>query len=259
MKFGVCIGTDIERIKIAAACGYDYVETAFSAMTQLSDDDFRAFRDALTANGISCETANGFLPGELKVTGDSVDNAALSAFIEKGMQRAKELGIEVVVFGSGAARSLNEATGFRRGFEQLADFLRNIAGPIAAEYGISIAIEPLRMAESNIINRVKEGVMLAAASGCANVGGLGDLFHMVVGGDTAEDIRALRGSLLHTHISNPAFEPRTRWYPLDAAEYDYKGFIEAVEYAGCPRCSIEASCDDFAATAPITLKVLRSL
>jgi len=259
MKFGVCIGTDIERVKTAAACGYDYVETSFAAMTQLSDEDFLAFRDALKDNGISCETANGFLPGTLKVTGDSVDCEALSAFIEKGMQRAKELGIEVVVFGSGAARSLDENTSFRKGFAQITEFLKNIAGPIAAKYGISIAIEPLRMAESNIINRVKEGVMLASASGCDNVGGLGDLFHMVVGGDTAEDIRALRGSLLHTHISNPAFEPRTRWYPLDADEYDYKGFIEAVEYAGCPRCSIEAGCDDFAATAPITLKVLRSL
>ena len=112
---------------------------------------------------------------------------------------------------------------------------------------------------SDITLSFAAGVMLAAASGCENVGGLGDLFHRVVGGDTAEDIRALRGSLLHTHISNPAFEPRTRWYPLDASEYDYKGFIEAVGYAGCPRCSIEAGCDDFAATAPITLKLLRSL
>lgn len=259
MKFGVCIGYDQhEQISIAAQCGFDYVEIGFASMTEASDEAYAAFREVLVRTGIPCESANGFLPGYLPTTGDCVDFDALRAFLEKGMRRAQEIGIKVVVFGSSGSRNLSEGVSYRRGLCQLIEFLRDVAGPIAAKYGVSIAIEPLRPAESNIINRVKEGAVLAAASGCENVGGLGDLYHMAVIGDSSEELRELRGCLFHTHIANPALgTPNPRRYPASPAEFDYAAFIRAAEFAGCPRCSIEASYDDFAAEAPKALAVLR--
>lgn len=261
MKFGVCIGhNQLDRIEIAAKCGFDYVETGFAGMTEASEEEFAAFKETLARCGISCESANGFLPGNLPTTGDDVDFDALRAFIDKGMQRAKEIGIEVVVFGSSGSRNLREGTSYRRGIAQLVDFLREVAGPVAAKYGIRIAIEPLRPAESNVIQRVKEGMILAAASGCENVGALGDLYHMAVAGETGAEFDALHGDVFHTHIANPALDTdNPRRYPADASEYDYAGFIRAAEAAGCPRCSIEAGCADFASDAPKALAVLRGL
>lgn len=259
MKFGVCLGyNQHDRIEIAARCGFDYMEVGFAGMTEASDEEFSAFRDTLARCGIPCESANGFLPGNLPTTGDHVDFAALEAFIDKGMRRAKEIGIEVVVFGSSASRNLTAGTSYRRGAAQLVDFLREVAGPVAARYGIRIAIEPLRPAESNIINRVKEGVILASASGCENVGGLGDLYHMAVAGETGAEIRDCSGAIFHTHIANPALNtPNPRRYPSDPSEFDYADFISAAIEAGCPRCSIEAGCSDFALEAPRALEVLR--
>lgn len=259
MKFGVCLGyNQHDRIEYAAKCGFDYVEIGFASMVQASDEDYAAFLSTLARCGIPCESANGFLPGELPTTGDSVDEAALRAFLEKGMARAKEIGIEVVVFGSSASRNLRENTSYRRGAAQLMHFLRELAGPIAAKYGVRIAIEPLCPAESNIINRVKEGVLLAAASGCENVGGLGDLYHMAVAGETGADLRDVSGALFHTHVSNPALSSaKPRRYPSDPAEYDYADFLRGAADAGCPRCSIEAGCDDFEREAPKALETLR--
>lgn len=261
MKFGVCLGhNQHDRIEIAAKCGFDYMEVGFAGMTEATDAEFAAFRDTLNRCGIPCESANGFLPGELPTTGDDVDFDALRAFLEKGMARAKEIGIEVVVFGSSASRNLREGTSYRRGAAQLVTFLREVAGPIAAKYGVRIAIEPLRPAESNIINRVKEGVILAAASGCENVGGLGDLYHMAVAGETGAEIRDCSGAIFHTHIANPALNtPNPRRYPADPAEYDYADFISAAAAAGCPRCSIEAGCENFEVEAPKALAVLRGV
>jgi len=261
MKFGVCLGIEAyDRIRVATECGFDYIEVPFSALTQASDETFDAFRAALAETGIPCEASNGFIPGNLPITGENADPEALRVFVEKGMRRAEQLGIQVVVFGSGAARKLPEGCSFHKGHEQLVEFLRKIAGPIAAAHGIRIAIEPLCYAETNIIHMVKEGVMLAAASGCENVGGLVDLYHMALNSDTTQNIRDVRGHLFHSHIANPALDtPKPRRYPADAAEYDYRGFIEAVRYAGCPRCSVEAGCDDFAADAPKALAALRSL
>lgn len=259
MKFGVCLGYDQhDRIEIAAQCGFDYIEVSFTGMTEASDEAFAAFRDALARCGIPCESANGFLPGYLPTTGDHVDFAALEAFIDKGMRRAREIGIQVVVFGSSASRNLTEGTSYRRGTAQLVGFLRTVAGPVAARYGIRIAIEPLRPAESNIIHRVKEGMLLASASGCENVGALGDLYHMAVAGETGAEFDALVGDVFHTHIANPALNTdNPRRYPSDPAEFDYASFIRHAESAGCPRCSIEAGCTDFATEAPRALAALR--
>lgn len=261
MKYGICVGINqLDRIKIAAECGFDYVEAGFAALTQADDAAYAAFKQALTDNNISCEAANGFLPGTLRVTGDNVDSDAVRAFVEKGMQRAKEVGIQVVVFGSSGARNLDENTSYYKGIQQLIAFLREIAGPVAAKYGVRIAVEPLCPQESNIINGVKEGVILAAAADQENVGGLGDLYHMAIIGDNGDDIRAVKGNLYHTHIASPGLNSgKRRWYPADPAEYDYKDFLDAVEYAGCPRCSVEAGCDDFAVEAPKALAVLRSV
>lgn len=261
MKYGVCLGMgQLDRIRTAAECGFDYVEIGFAELERADVAAVKALQDVLAETGLACEAANGFIPGDIPLTGEHVDESQIRAHVETGMRRAKELGIQVVVFGSGGARSLDENTSFRRGFAQLAEFLGKIAGPIAAQYGIRIAVEPLRPQESNIINRVKEGVMLAAASGSENVGGLGDLFHMASVNDDVENLCDLKGCIFHCHIANPALNTeKPRVYPSDPAEYDYRSFVRAAESAGCPRCSIEAGCGDFDNEALKALAVLRSI
>jgi len=261
MKYGICVGMEqLDRIEVAAKSGYDYIEANFSALTQADEKTYTAFRNALCENNIACEAANCFLPGSVRLTGPEADLAPARAHVEKGMKRAHELGVQVIVFGSGGARKIPEGASFRRGFEQLVGFLRDVACPIAAQYGISIAVEPLCPQETNIINRVKEGAMLAAASGCENAGALGDLYHMAIIGDDGNELRALKGCVLHTHIANPALNtPKQRWFPADPSEYDYADFIRAAEYVGCPRCSVEGTCSDFAAEAPVALQTLKAI
>lgn len=246
MKFGICIGMDSEKIRALKKYGYDYAETSFSAIAKATDEEFEKFRTALETEGLKAECANGFLPGELRVTGNSVNNEALASFIEKGMERCRLIGTEIVVFGSSGARRIDAETCFTKGTQQLVSFLKDIAAPIAEKYGITIVLEPLCNNESNIVNTVKEGVMIAAMAECKNLGGLADLYHMHVENDSIENIRDLKGSLLHSHISNPL--PRNdvkRCYPLSVEEYDYVSFIRVLKEVGCKRCSIEAATSDF--------------
>ena len=261
MRYGVCIGLDnADKIKIAAESGFDYIECGFGTLAKCSDEEFELYKNVLQENNINVEAANGFLPGELKVCGENVEREALCAYIEKGMRRGAQIGLKIVVFGSGGARCLPDGWDYAKGFSQLSCFLRDIAGPIAEKYGIRIVMEPLRRKECNIINTVKEGVMLAVCSDRENVGGLADLFHMVEEGDSNEDIRDLKGSLWHAHISNPVKRANAnRIYPLGENEFDYKSFIEALEYAGCTRCSIEAVSFDFEKEAPAAVQVLKSI
>lgn len=256
MKIGVCGGFD--RIEIAAECGFDYIEANFSSLTRSSDEDYYKFNKKLADCRITCEAANCFLPGELKIVGNNVDYKALEDYLRKGYARAEETGIKVVVMGSGGARHIPEGWTYKDAVNQIIYFVRNLAAPLAAERNIEFVFEPLCKAESNIINTIKEGAMLASVIDLPNVGTLGDIYHMYVEGDTYEDIKELKGVFRHAHISNPVSgnPDMKRIFMNNADEYDYKGFFDALKFVGCQRVSIEASTDDFARDVRNAVKIM---
>ncbi len=261
MRFGVCTGIDdAQRLKYAVEAGFDYAECNFGHLSGFSDEEFENAKKALAEAGIKCESANCFIPSEFPIADSSCDKEALAAYVEKGMRRGAEIGIKTVVLGSGRARCVTENITFKDGFRNVSAVLSDVISPIAEKYGITVVVEPLRYKECNIFNTVKEGVMLAASTGKDNIFGLADIFHMVESGDTYDDIRDLKGNLKHAHISYPPNDgSHKRYYPKDINEFDYKGFIDALEFAGCERCSIEAGCEDFKEEIALAGKVFAQL
>ncbi len=261
MRFGVCCGIDNEeRVKIAVESGYDYIECGFQMFANATEEQLIEWEEREKKYDILCESTNCFLPNSLKVTGENVDYVALREFVARGMKNSARMGVKTVVFGSSGARNIPEGFSYAEAFAQMGYFLREIASAEAQKYGITVVTEPLQKAESNMINTVKEGVMLAVLADRENVKGLADLFHMEQCGDTAADLRLLSGAIHHAHISNPVGrEGKKRIYPASADEFDYKSFLDALEYGGCERCSIEADVIDFSVDAPAAIKVLRSL
>lgn len=257
MKIGVCCGMD--RAETAAEIGFDYVELNFGSLTRADDEKYNDFLTLIREKNIKCEAANCFFPGEYRITGENIDYDKIDAYLKKGFARAGEVGIKTVVMGSGAARSLPEGYPYKNGVNDIINVVKNYVAPIAAEYGIDFVFEPLCKAESNIINTIKEGAMLASAINLPNVGTLGDIYHMYVEGDTYDDVRELKGILRHAHISNPVSDhpEHKRIYMKSDSEFDYKGFFEALEYAGCQRVSIEASTDNFSEDAKTAYEVLK--
>lgn len=253
MKIGVCGGLD--RIAIISDCGYDYLETNFKDLARSSEEAYQKFLTELKNNNITCEAANCFIPGELKVTGEAVNYKALKDYLALGYKRAAEVGIKVVVFGSGGARNIPEGYSYVAAVNDIIRFVKEYAAPMAAEYGIDLVFEPLRKKETNIINTIKEGAMLASAINLPNVGTLGDLFHMHVEGDTYDDVRELKGILRHAHMSYPETTDK-RVFMKESDNFDYKGFFDALKDAGCERVSIEAGTDNFENDAREAIKVM---
>lgn len=243
MKYGVCgVGLDdYDGIRLAAKTGFDYIEFNFQAISGADGETIEKAAAVLAECGIKGEAANCFIPNRFNITADELDNEALAEFVEKGMANGKKIGLETVVFGSGGAKRIPEGVDYATGFRRLVAFLRDIAGPLAQKYGITIVVEPLCKPEVNIINTVKEGAMLAAACGNPNVADLADLYHMYVENDSVSNITDVGMLLRHAHISNPLTDGagNKRTFMKDANEYDYRSFIEALREVGCPRCSIE--------------------
>ncbi|NLX92311.1 MAG: sugar phosphate isomerase/epimerase [Clostridiales bacterium] len=255
MKFGACVGTDEDKIKVSKEVGFDYVETNLTDITAMTDEEFETFLLFLRKIGIPCEASNCFIPGNYKLVGEIVDYKSISAYVIKALARASRVGIKLAVFGSGGARRVPDGISKEDAHKQIVYFLKEIVSPEAGKYGIMIAIEPLNKEACNCVNSVPEGVAIARATGRNNVKTLADLFHVYLENDPLDKIAALKGEIIHAHIANPV----ARCFPAIGDDFDYMPFISALKSAGCGRCSVEADTKDFANEAPKALARLKSL
>lgn len=247
-------GTGIEKIHTLAELGYDYVELPLAQISTMGAEEFRELKRAVDGSGVRCETCNNFFPGELRLIGEGSDPRKALEYAGRGLERAQALGVEYAGFGSGAVRSVPEGVSAEEGYDRLAEFLREL-GALAGKHHITVLIEPLRKAESNLINTYEEGCRLAADVASPGVKMLADFYHMAVEAEPAEHLLKFgRGSLCHTHIANPA----GRAFPADESEADYASFFSALEKIGYNgRISCEAYTENFEKDAGKALEFLR--
>ena len=253
IRLGIC--TSIDNASIMAEIGYDYIELGMTAVTRMSDEEYADLLIKVKASPLPVEAMNGMIPADYVLCSEEGTGDAVKEYLTKAFARAHELGVKVVVFGSGGARKLPDGMRHADGYNYLSAYLE-LASDIAAPYGISIAIEPLRAAECNIINHVAEAQWLAKKVLRENVGALADLYHMMAGGEDCSALTYKKG-VLHCHIADRA----NRAYPAagDGSQADYAEFFTALKKHGYTgRVSIEGGCKDFEADAKAAFAELSS-
>ena len=251
VQVGYC--TRLANLEAAKAAGFDYVELATSEIAALSDAEFEQAAARIRQAGLPVPATNLFLPATLKVTGPEIDRDQQMAYVRKAFARLEQIGTTIVVFGSGGARQVPAGFSKDEAMRQLVEFGRRIA-PEARARGITIAVEPLRPEETNIINSAAEGLALVEAIGDPNFQLMVDFYHLAsVKEDPSIVVRA-RDHLRHLHMANPD----GRVFPRAAGEYDYAPFFAALRTIGYDRrISVEASTKDFTGDAPQAITFLR--
>lgn len=251
VQVGYC--TRLANLEAAKAAGFDYVELATSEIAALSDAEFEQAAARIRQAGLPVPATNLFLPATLKVTGPEIDRDQQMAYVRKAFARLEQIGTTIVVFGSGGARQVPAGFSKDEAMRQLVEFGRRIA-PEARARGITIAVEPLRPEETNIINSAAEGLALVEAIDDPNFQLMVDFYHLAsVKEDPSIVVRA-RDHLRHLHMANPD----GRVFPRAAGEYDYAPFFAALRTIGYDRrISVEASTKDFTGDAPQAITFLR--
>jgi D-psicose/D-tagatose/L-ribulose 3-epimerase len=251
LQVGYC--TPLANLEAAKAAGFDYVELGTSEIAGLSDADFEQAAARILQVGMPVPATNLFLPAAVKVTGPAIDVDRQLAYVRKAFARLARIGTTIVVFGSGGARLVPEGFPKDQAFQQLVEFGRRIA-PEARARGITIAVEPLRPEETNIINSAAEGLALVNAIGDPNFQLMVDFYHLAsVKEDPAIIVRA-RDHIRHLHMANP----EGRVFPRASSEYDYAPFFAALRTIGYDkRISVEASTKDLKTEAPLAIALLR--
>lgn len=256
MKFGVCVGTDIEKMKYIKALGYDYAE---GHCQEIAKKD-KAYLDGMKETGLPVVAANCFIG--LRVVGDEKNYAEIDAYLEKLFENAAYLGLEYLVFGSSGARRIPEGMTLEEGRAEIVEFLKNHVVPLAEKYNIIIAIEPLRPEECNAINTVADGVEVAKAVNSPLVKVLADVAHMYVQNESMESLLEYKGWVVHAHTSNPDPDEALdckRIYPKKGDEFVQADFVNALKKIGVAHCSIEANVLDFEEDAKEAYEVLKEL
>jgi len=249
--FGVCAGP--ERAQIVRQAGYDFIECGVTShLAPLSGAErFEQTRQLLAAAGITPEAFNVFVGG-VQLTGPDVDRKSVEAYVRTALERARSLGAQTIVFGSGGARRVPDGFARPSAWDQLAEFL-TMTGPIAQEHGIIIAIEPLATKECNIINSVSEAVELARRVNHPSIRVLADIYHMFADGESYSAVSEAGDLLAHVHLS----DPQTRKAPESGREPD--SFLGALKKAGYDgRISLECAWDDFDSQAHEALETMKA-
>lgn len=256
MKFGVCVGTDIEKMKYIKSAGYDYAE---GHCQEIAKKD-KAYLDEMLATGLPMVAANCFIG--MRVVGEDKNEAEIKAYLEKLFENASYLGIKYLVFGSSGARRIPDGMTLEDGRAQIIDFLKNDVLPFAEKYNITIAIEPLRPEECNAINTIADGVEIAEKINSPYIKVLADVAHMYVQNESMESLLQYKDRVVHAHTSNPDPDPslnRKRIYPVSTDKFSQSSFIESLKAIGVEHCSIEAEVTDFENDVINAYEVLKEL
>jgi D-psicose/D-tagatose/L-ribulose 3-epimerase len=254
MRFGLCALPSY--LELAAAAGYHYLEPPVTGMLQPEQPEAEVMPPLLArfaASPLKPEALNVLLPGDLKVVGPVIDTARQERYLDTAFRRAKSLGSEIAVFGSGVARTVPDGWPAAEAHAQILGFLGR-CGEAAQRHGMILAIEPLNVTECNIINSVAEGSLFVTEASHPAVCVLSDLYHVDHDGQSYAETRDAAPHLCHVHVAGQG-----RRAPIaDDHEFlrGYLAVLKEVGYAG--RISIEANWDNLDAQATEALQVLQS-
>ncbi len=253
MRFGCC--ADPEMGDVLAQAGYDYIELSVSRHLQPEVDDagWSALRHDIQAQPLPVEAFNTFLPADLKVTGPVVDAGRIRAYLGVAFRRAAALGGQLIVFGSGGARTIPQGFPRHTAWQQLLDFVR-MAGEEAGQVGMVLCIEPLNQSESNVLNDIREATQLAQEADHTQVKVLADLYHIEREREPLAHVVEAGSRMSHVHVADSGRRPPGQ------GTYPYPAFFSTLQQIGYDdRCSVECRWEDLPTECGPALGFLRRM
>ena len=184
-------------------------------------------------------------------TNYAVVNALLQAKGDEGWNYFEALNNNIAYYGKRGSDPKNKVSAgeFAVGITYIGASIEQAA----EENDLTIAIEPLRAGECNIMNFVSEATLMASLIQMPHIAVLGDTYHMEMGSEPFSAL-TMAGSLLkHVHVANVM----GRKYPKEGDGEKYDELFETLRGIGYNgRVSVEGGCDDFSRDARDAFKVL---
>jgi sugar phosphate isomerase/epimerase len=234
--FGWC--SKIEDVNLLKDVGYDYIELPLATLELENKEAYKNNMKAIKESALPIRAFNFFFPPGLRVVGPDIDESRIRNYIAVVAQTMAETKASIVVLGSAGARNVPEDWERKRAEEQFLKVLSWCAVELRGT-GTTLAIEPLNREESNFINSVAEGAVLAGKINRPEIKVLADFYHMCLENEPVNTLRIHKEWLAHVHIADTG-----RAYPGSGA-YDFESLVSVlkeIEYGGM--ISVECMIED---------------
>src|SRR6516225_4136386 len=225
VEVGVCAGT--EDLGKAERWGFDYLEPAAAAIAALSAAEFERVRQQVLASRLRCRSFNSLIR-TMQVVGSEANLDAVSLYLNAALDRCRQLGARVVVWGSASSRNIPAGHSREQAWQEIKRFLQR-AGDIAKSHELVIGIEPLRKQESNIINAGAEALRLVDEVKHPNVKMIIDYYHLRMENEDPDILVRARQHVVHLHFANPNGR---RWPKSVDDDPEYGRFFQLVKQIG---------------------------
>jgi sugar phosphate isomerase/epimerase len=225
IRVGVCaLPSDLDQLE---RLGFDYLEPPAVEVASMTEAEFKAFKARVAASRLGCRSFNSFIR-TLRVVGPDLSLPALEAYLDTCLPRCRELGGEIIVWGSASSRNVPDGYPRDRAWAEIVQFLR-MAGDAARPHQLVIAIEPLSHPESNIVNTAGEALHLVRDVGHPNVRMIVDYYHLRRENEDPEIIDRARNAIVHFHFANPQGR---RWPKSPREDAEYLRFFQLLKDIG---------------------------
>ena len=225
VEIGVCAGT--EDLGKAERWGFDYLEPAAAAIAALSATEFERVRQQVLASRLRCRSFNSLIR-TMQVVGPEANLDAVPIYLNAALDRCRQLGARVVVWGSASSRNIPAGHSREQAWQEIKRFLQR-AGDIAKSHELVIGIEPLRKQESNIINAGAEALRLVDEVKHPNVKMIIDYYHLRMENEDPDILVRARQHVVHLHFANPNGR---RWPKSVDDDPEYGRFFQLVKQIG---------------------------
>ncbi|RRB00929.1 sugar phosphate isomerase/epimerase family protein [Larkinella rosea] len=216
----------------AADLGFDAVELFTASADAVAPDRLAALGNQFGVNIAAVGTGAGKVLQGLTLTDpDPAVRSKAVAFISDMIAFGAGFGAPAII----GSMQGNAVPGVERAqaLEWLAEGL-NILGKQAEDNGVKLIYEPLNRYETNLINRLEDGVNLLKSLDNQHVKLLADLFHMNIEETSlADSIRSAGSYIGHVHFADSNRRPiglgHTEMTAIATAlqDIDYQGYISA--------------------------------
>jgi sugar phosphate isomerase/epimerase len=229
------------RAEVLHAAGITYLNshTRRFLIPDQPDEKFAKHLANQEKSPIPVKSCNYFLPGSHRSVGEHADHEKVLAWSDVAFRRLKQVGGDMMIFGSGGSRYLKEGWPVEKADKQFVALLKKL-GPLARKHGITVAVEPLNSEECNYLTSLTQVAALIRQVNHPNIRACADIYHMAKDGEGPEVLRAAMDVVDCIEIA----EKKDRAYPGVGGQ-DFKPYFRVLRDAGYQgRINLEASGND---------------
>ncbi len=235
----------IEKCRKVLAAGYDFTECGGGMLSSLDRRQRETLLNENAKEPLRIHAVNSLIPRHFRLADPNSNKDGYLAYFADLFDLMRELGAKYAVFGSGTARSIYADTySAGDGMKSLADFITKL-GMQASSVGITVVIEPLRKAETNVFVTVPETGEFVRELNQPGVKLLYDSFHMVEEKTDLSCVGKYADLVYHCHMSEAPLRTHPGSPDSGDLSYNRRFALELLKSGYRGGVSVECAFGDF--------------